>query len=107
MQGIFNVQDLFLSSERFNIQQQFNGNDQNHVHTFHQTKNIEVVSPYKPSPFQKMEQLNEDDKFKVLNSKDFNIIQIKETNHDNVSQNQNSIKSCISGSTRPCLGNYL
>ena len=102
MQGIFNVQDLFLSSEPFKTHQTFNYNDQSHVHTFHPNRNIGVVSP-----FQNIEQFNEDDKLKDLNSGGFNIIQIKETTYDDLSQNQNSIKSCILGSTRSCLGNYL
>ena len=108
MQGIFNVQDLFLSSERFKIQQQFNCIDQNHVqHTFNQNRNIGVISPYNSSPFQTNEKLNKEDKLKVLNSGDFNIINIKETNNGDVSQNRNTIMSCTSGSTRSCLGNYL
>ena len=107
MQGIFNVEDLFLSSERFKMQQKFNCNHQNHVLKFHQIRNIGVVPPHNLSLFPKIEKLKEDDKFKALNTRDFNIIQLKETNHCGVSQNSNSIKSCISRSTLASLGNYL
>ena len=74
--------------------------------TFYHATKIAFVTKFKPSQFQNVEQVNEDETFNPLLLEDMKLSQPDAISHFDGRQKQNTVNPCISGSTQSCFGNY-
>ena len=83
MQGIFDplsdAQDLFLATQFSQLQQHLRRKNKPVLNTFHETKRLGLLSPFKSLLLQGIGQLGKDDKCKTSHSENSSEFQIGET----------------------------
>ena len=82
MQGIFDplsdAQDLFLATQFSQLQQHLRRKNKTVLNTFHETKRLGLLSPFKSLLLQRIGQLGKDDRSKTSNAENSSQPQIAE-----------------------------
>ena len=106
MQGIFDAQDLFVSSQLFKVQQYLSLGNQTELYSLDDQRAIGLISPFNTSPFQDTDNLRKHDKYKGVHSEKFSAFQIKENIQEKFLLENHNKKCNVSRFASSSAGNY-